>query len=161
MAEFRFRSTQELVAESELRSRFRNVSLPIVLNTETLDFLGVDVVFASPQPSNSDPLKTVKRSGVIQDSKGKWIENWEIVDLFSGPNKTQDEQVYLTQRTENQWNAVRQTRDQLLRETDWVTIRAQDTGTPVTPIWSTYRQALRDITQQTDPFNITWPTKPE
>lgn len=160
MAEFRVRSTEELISESELRFRFRNVSLPVVLNKETLDFLGVDVVFASPQPSNSDPLKTVRRYGIIQDSKGNWVENWEVVDLFTGPNKTQDEQVYLTQRAESQWNAVRQSRDQLLRETDWVTIRAQDTGTAVLPAWSTYRQALRDITQQADPFNITWPSKP-
>ena len=26
--------------------------------------------------------------------------------------------------------------------------------------WKTYRQALRDITKQSDPDNITWPTKP-
>jgi hypothetical protein len=26
--------------------------------------------------------------------------------------------------------------------------------------WSAYRQALRDVTTQTDPFSITWPTKP-
>ena len=27
--------------------------------------------------------------------------------------------------------------------------------------WTTYRQALRDITEQADPFDITWPTKPD
>jgi len=26
--------------------------------------------------------------------------------------------------------------------------------------WATYRQALRDITAQKDPLNITWPVKP-
>jgi len=25
--------------------------------------------------------------------------------------------------------------------------------------WATYRQALRDITTQADPFNITWPNQ--
>jgi hypothetical protein len=27
--------------------------------------------------------------------------------------------------------------------------------------WAIYRQALRDITNQADPFNITWPTPPQ
>jgi len=27
--------------------------------------------------------------------------------------------------------------------------------------WATYRQELRDITTQSDPFNIIWPSKPE
>jgi hypothetical protein len=27
--------------------------------------------------------------------------------------------------------------------------------------WLIYRQALRDITEQTDPFNIVWAIKPE
>jgi len=26
--------------------------------------------------------------------------------------------------------------------------------------WKNYRKALRDITLQTDPYNITWPIKP-
>jgi hypothetical protein len=32
---------------------------------------------------------------------------------------------------------------------------------PITEEWRTYRQALRDITNQSSPFTITWPTKPE
>jgi hypothetical protein len=31
----------------------------------------------------------------------------------------------------------------------------------MTPEWIAYRQALRDITDQQDPFNIIWPIKPE
>jgi len=27
--------------------------------------------------------------------------------------------------------------------------------------WVAYRQALRDLTTQTDPFNITWPASPD
>ncbi|MEC8553197.1 MAG: phage tail assembly chaperone, partial [Pseudomonadota bacterium] len=26
--------------------------------------------------------------------------------------------------------------------------------------WQAYRQALRDVPSQSDPYNITWPTKP-
>ncbi len=57
------------------------------------------------------------------------------------------------------WDNIRSTRNQKLKETDW-------TQTPDVPQetiwkWKTYRQDLRDIPQkQTDPNNITWPTKP-
>ena len=57
------------------------------------------------------------------------------------------------------WNDIRADRDFRLVETDW-------TQTPDVPQetiwkWKTYRQDLRDIPQkQTDPTNITWPTKP-
>jgi len=52
-------------------------------------------------------------------------------------------------------------RDRLLTESDWVTIRATDTGTAVPTEWQSYRQALRDITEQTGfPENIDWPQEP-
>jgi hypothetical protein len=57
---------------------------------------------------------------------------------------------------------ARAERDRLLTESDWVTIRATDTGNAVPTEWQTYRQALRDITEQTGfPENIEWPSKPE
>jgi len=57
---------------------------------------------------------------------------------------------------------ARAKRDRLLADSDWVTIRATDTGTAVPTEWQTYRQALRDITEQTGfPENIDWPEKPE
>ena len=57
------------------------------------------------------------------------------------------------------WTDIRADRDSRLVETDW-------TQTPDVPQetiwkWKTYRQDLREIPQkQTDPTNITWPTKP-
>ena len=64
-----------------------------------------------------------------------------------------------TPTLDQQWAIVRADRDQRLADTDW-------TQTPDVPQetiwkWKTYRQDLRDIPQkQTDPNNITWPTKP-
>ena len=57
---------------------------------------------------------------------------------------------------------ARAKRDRLLTESDWVTIRATDTGDPVPTEWQTYRQALRDIPDQTAfPEEIEWPQEPE
>ena len=66
---------------------------------------------------------------------------------------TSDEQTDLTNQ---QWVNVRSERDLKLQETDW---RASSDLT-LSDDWKTYRQALRDITTQSDPDNITWPTEP-
>lgn len=58
------------------------------------------------------------------------------------------------------WQNVRRQRNGLLAECDWVVTKASETGVAVSDDWKTYRQALRDIPTQSDPDNITWPTKP-
>jgi len=59
-------------------------------------------------------------------------------------------------------NSARAKRDRLLTASDWMTVRAMDTGNPVPTEWQTYRQALRDITGQPGfPDTIDWPEKPE
>ena len=63
------------------------------------------------------------------------------------------------------WAGVRAKRDALLAACDWRVIYAADRGGTQATAWAlspwrTYRQALRDITAQSDPFNISWPTPP-
>ena len=56
---------------------------------------------------------------------------------------------------------LRDQRNQLLAETDWM----GNSDVTMSADWKTYRQALRDITKTTPAddtlSNITWPTKPE
>jgi hypothetical protein len=66
----------------------------------------------------------------------------------------------LEQIVADQWMLVRAERDQRLAATDWVTLRAIEQGTPVPEEWRAYRQALRDVPLQADPFAITWPVEP-
>ena len=67
-----------------------------------------------------------------------------------------------TERLEQASETARDQRDRLLTGSDWVTIRATDTGDPVPTEWLDYRQALRDITEQTGfPEQIEWPQEPE
>jgi hypothetical protein len=56
----------------------------------------------------------------------------------------------------NAWNRVRYERDDRLKDTD---VWAFPDRT-MTDAQKSYRQALRDITKQSDPYNVTWPTKP-
>ena len=64
------------------------------------------------------------------------------------------------QRVSDQWAVARKKRDELLASTDWIAIKQAEQGGPVALEWRTYRQALRDITLQADPFSLTWPTPP-
>tara|TARA_Y100001938_G_scaffold129026_1_gene183456 strand:- start:218 stop:583 length:366 start_codon:yes stop_codon:yes gene_type:complete len=56
------------------------------------------------------------------------------------------------------WEEIREKRDALLLETDWT--QNSDVPEATKAKWQTYRQALRDVPSQSDPYNITWPTKP-
>ena len=66
---------------------------------------------------------------------------------------TTDEQ---TELNNSEWVLIRSERNRKLTETDW---RATSDLT-LSDDWKTYRQSLRDVTSQSDPFNITWPTEP-
>ena len=59
---------------------------------------------------------------------------------------------------EQQWQAVRTQRDLRLMACDWTQL--PDVPLRTKEAWATYRQALRDITQQVDPFEIVWPARP-
>jgi len=54
--------------------------------------------------------------------------------------------------------SVRNQRDRLLIETDWMAL----SDVTMSDTMTAYRQALRDIPSQAGfPFSVTWPTKPE
>lgn len=57
------------------------------------------------------------------------------------------------------WDEVRRKRISFLLEVDWRIQRAEDTGARQEELRA-YRQALRDITKQSDPNNVVWPPKP-
>ena len=56
------------------------------------------------------------------------------------------------------WHFVRNKRNQLLAQSDWTQL--PDVPIATKEVWAVYRQALRDVTEQADPFNIVWPTPP-
>jgi hypothetical protein len=71
-----------------------------------------------------------------------------------------EDQRSIQEKIDQQWVIVKQKRDFFLQESDWRVVKATDTGVPLSQEWKDYRQALRDITLQSDPFNITWPIAP-
>ena len=65
---------------------------------------------------------------------------------------------YNNQIVDNKWLEVRSLRDEYLSSSDWTQL--PDVNNVDKTAWATYRQQLRDITTQADPFNITWPSTP-
>ena len=62
-------------------------------------------------------------------------------------------------KTADQWTSVRAQQRDLLYKSDW-TCSVTDYEVPNKSEWVQYRQALRDVTKQSDPFNIVWPPRP-
>jgi Phage tail assembly chaperone protein len=58
---------------------------------------------------------------------------------------------------EEAWAQVRAKRDELLAASDREVMKAYEAGVPLAKEWRDYRQALRDITSQTDPCKVFWP----
>lgn len=73
-------------------------------------------------------------------------------------NKTAEE---LASDSASKAAQVRSQRDALIAQSDWMVIRAQETGVLMDQAWATYRQALRDITSQESFPNVTWPVNPD
>ena len=65
---------------------------------------------------------------------------------------------------------LREERNILLSENDWMVTKSVETGVTISNDWKTYRQALRDLPASSSPqldsyynldlTSVTWPTKP-
>jgi len=129
-----------------LRDSLPNVSLPASLSNEQLVEWDMYEVQFSAAP-NDYTKNIIEGTPTLID--GNYYQNWIQTDA------TESE---IEQRLEDKWFEIREIRNQLLMECDWTQL--SDISTEIKNLWSNYRQDLRDITNQTNPFNITWPVKP-
>ena len=76
---------------------------------------------------------------------------------FIGDDTAKDKRIL-----DQKWADIRTERNRLLTESDWVVVKAKEThaNASIPSDWVDYRTELRDITKQSDPDDITWPTKP-
>ena len=170
MSEYRNRTTGAVNTQGEIRRSMPNTSLPRVWTAAICDDLNIDPVLAAPAPEPTGDLKAVVRNGVTQDANGNWVEAWVERDMFADfvndegvtVTKAEQEAEYTARKAEEKATAIRTERDAKLAESDWMVIKAAETGVALATEWATYRQALRDVTAQTGfPNEVTWPTKPE
>lgn len=81
-----------------------------------------------------------------------WKETWEEVDAS-------DEEI--EQRLSHQWDRVRHLRNKLLSISDYTQLPDAPLTLEKKQEFEAYRQQLRDITEQPDPFDIWFPEAPD
>ena len=76
---------------------------------------------------------------------------------FIGDDTAKDKRIL-----DQKWADIRTRRNRELTESDWVVVKAKEEhpNASIPSDWVDYRTELRDITKQSDPDDITWPTKP-
>jgi len=96
-----------------------------------------------------------------------YIENKQPTLIPTAPNNYSifnhdTKQWEKNQTDEQRWELIKMGRNMRLTASDWTdTLSAKARlGDELYQQWQTYRQALRDITTQADPFNIVWPVPP-
>lgn len=127
----------------DLRSDNPNVSFPKYPSEALLADWGVYVVVSDDLPASGAGQVVEQASEPVYEN-GEWVLKYIVRDM------TQDE-------LDHQGELVRGDRNRLLAESDW-------TQLPDSPVdkqaWATYRQALRDITDDPSfPF-VTFPAEP-
>ncbi len=130
-----------------LRKDEYNISFPSDLTNEILVEYNVYNVVYTPKPN--DYTKTITE-GVPTLIGETYYQNWEII------NASETE---IENRIQQKWAEIREHRTELLKECDWTVLPDSPVGDTLND-WILYRQELRNVTNQSNPFNIIWPTQP-
>lgn len=133
---------------SDLKVDNPNVSFPSSISNDILEDFNVYPV--NSVECGTDYTKNYEESTPIL-SGSVYTQVWNETDA------TEEE---ISTKIEEKWIEVREMRDNLLSQSDWTQFQDSPiTGSSLTE-WQTYRQSLRDITSQSNPFSLTWPTRP-
>lgn len=133
---------------SRLKEENPNTSFPDDL---TLDLLSEYNIFMVYRTQHGDDYTKNYTEGEPKLENGIYYQVWIVSDAS---------EVEIQQRIDNKWVEIKSIRNQYLAEYDWTQLPDSPLTTEKKQEWATYRQELRDITLQPDPFNIIWPIKP-
>ena len=128
----------------QLRRDNPNTSFPKIIPDELLASYDV-YPYTRPAVPEYDSLTHEITDGSFEQVSGEW----------SLP--------YVVQQQENidAEKNIRSRRDSFLLQSDWIVVKSYERGQNIPADWELYRQALRDITEQTGfPYEVTWPIKP-
>ena len=160
--EWQCRRKAKRISKPEYWAWLKTVTTEDSKGYKTYDFSGEDyeiVKTDSPlsyQEKNSegnDITVSFNQSGhIVSDLEGTHYHlKWD------GSKIVKDDEALTAYQTAEKWKSVRDDRNRRLAETDYLALK----DNTLSANWKTYRQALRDVPSQSDPDNITWPTKPE
>ena len=137
-------SDNEIEEVGELKTLFPNTSFPA--QGPNSDWYVENNVMSVTVGLSFDATKQ-KQESVDPYINDGVVYTVRLVDL------TNDEKTaYANAQNANLAVSQRANRDRLLAETDWMVIKAAETGVALADNWKTYRQALRDL-----PTHSNWP----
>ena len=96
-----------------------------------------------------------------KDEDGNDVAEEDVATTYVQTHFIGDDSAKDARLLSEEWKLIRQERDRLLAETDWMVL--SDTGT-ISTAWKNYRKSLRDLpsdqSSKTTYTDITWPSKP-
>ena len=128
---------------------------------KTYDFSGEDYEIVE----TNAPLSYETKDSEGRDITVSFNQSGHIVSDLDGTHYhlkwdgsviLKDDDALTAYKTAEKWKSIRNDRNVRLAETDYLALKDNTLSADM----KTYRQALRDVPKQTDPDNITWPSKP-
>ena len=144
----------------EIRLANPNTSFPDTVSDATMAEYGAMRVYFSTQPELTDTQMSEEATPVFDADAQRWAQAWQVREMTAEEilESTTKREAELLERNTMQANAVRVARNNMLKDSDWTQLA--DSPADKTA-WATYRQALRDVTQQAGfPWAVTWPDSP-
>lgn len=133
---------------NKLRRDEYNISFPINISDVELEKFDMHKVYLTPKP-NDYTKNIVEETPQLID--GKYYQKWTMYD-------SSEEEINI--RISFKWSEIRELRNQLLTESDWVVLVDSPFTDNEMILWKIYRSELRNITNQPNPFNVIWPNHP-
>ena len=133
----------------QLRVEHRNVSFPKVLSDDVLSEFGIYRVY-SVDVADDYTKNYIELTPFL--SGGLYYQNWNVVSASIDD---------INIRIDMKWMEVRDIRNALLLQSDWTQFQDSPVSGSKLTEWQVYRQGLRDITLQGNPFELVWPEKPD
>jgi len=130
----------------KLREDNPRTSFPSEFTESLMNEYNIFEVRATPKP-NDYTKNVIEETPILIE--GVYYQNWV---------QNSASQSEIDNRIENKWEEIREIRNELLKDCDWTQLG--DIPSETKTAWQSYRQELRDITTQSNPFNIEWPVKP-
>jgi len=130
----------------KLREDYQNTSFPSEMTESLMNEFNIFEVRITPKP-NDYTKNIVEETPLLIN--GVYYQNWQQTDASTSE---------INQRIETKWEEIREIRNGLLLECDWTQLA--DIPMETKNNWQSYRQQLRDVTNQLNPFSIVWPVKP-
>ena len=137
----------------ELPQAWKNISgFHVLSETQLQDLAWSDNIGYKFYPVTEDPLPSEDRKLYIISELNYTIDE---------QSKTVVGSRTVTPRSNTEaWAAIRLERNKKLFQTDWTQLTDSPLSSKEKSDFQIYRQVLRDLTTQSDPFNIVWPTEP-